>query len=133
MRSSNITLDVLARFLVLGVTIHMSLSPHPSLFPLLDRFLAELGFQFAADTRYLGLACQENEDTPRWQLGMNFYRFLDGLGNIVWISSPAEVNRDGMLACSDADDRWRGRKQVFVLRKVADTEGGGHDNQPERL
>lgn len=128
MRSSNSILNDFMRLFLLIITVHSPLSPYPSLFLLLDRLQPKLGLQLSADARNFSLTREEDEDSAGRQSCMNFRSLFDGLRDIVWVRPPAEVDGDGMLARSDADDGRRGREKIFVLCKVAHAEGGRHDN-----
>ena len=56
-----------------------------------------------------------------------------GLRDVVRSGASAEVNRDRMLTGRDIDNwRWHW-KECFVFCKIGDSEGCGHDDEPERL
>ena len=64
---------------------------------------------------------------------MNLRSFLDGFCNVVGRRATAEVDSDGMLACGDIDDGWRGREERCVLREVGYTKGSRHDDEAQGL
>jgi hypothetical protein len=64
---------------------------------------------------------------------MNFGSFLDCLGNIIWICSPAEVDCNGMLTSSNVDHGRRRCEKRFIFCKIANTKGGRHDNKAQGL
>ena len=59
---------------------------------------------------------------------MDFCCLFDSLSDIVGVRAPAEMDGNGMLAGSNTDDGWWTRKKCGVLGKVADSEGGRHNN-----
>lgn len=64
---------------------------------------------------------------------MDLDGLFDGLSNVIWIRSAAEVNGNRVLTGSDVDHwRWSSKKG-FIFGKIADTKRSGHDDESKRL
>ena len=105
-----------------------------SAFPPLGDVLGTVAFfQPPADTRYLVLASEKDEDATRRQSGVNFGCLTDSIAHIVRRRASVKMNRYWVLAGWDLDDWGRSSKKCGIFYEVADPKRSRHDDQTQWL